>query len=306
VAHVNMSGDSEYAEAPWISMTDLFILVAVLLLGAGTVMQRQAREANRASESLLRQIKTHSEEHGHATELQRAVAGGNNWLELSETNSAEELASVLASVARLEETVAARTAELASHAAELARASSDFERYKASQGDVRKEILGIDGSLDRVVFVVDRSLSMNDENRWNLIRETAIKWLTLLPVKQVGVVIFSDDAKSLLGSAKLVDADDTTRATIAGALSELTPSGLTNTAAAIRMASTFGPVDAVILLTDGQPDDPAAALQAIDDFKSRLPDARLHIVGLGDYFLHDYGQFIRAAVAKTGGAFVGR
>ena len=77
----------------------------------------------------------------------------------------------------------------------------------------------------------------------------------------------------------------------------------------------FADVDAIVLFTDGAPDatgeragvDSQKEILALaKSWKSSHPSARIHTVGIGDYFNPKMRDFLLGLANETGGAFIGR
>ncbi len=190
-----------------------------------------------------------------------------------------------------------------------------------TEGELRKDILGIDGSLNRVVFVIDRSGSMDVDGRWDFVKKTMRIWIDLLPVGEAALVSFSTDAKRFpeSGGELLSMADPVQRAKLFGELAELTPRGATNTYKALHTAFAYENIDALVLFTDGRPSASEGVHAAssdsalIEQVKKLVTDrtaqgskTRIHVVALGDYFEPDFAGLLKFLSSSTGGAFIGR
>ena len=209
----------------------------------------------------------------------------------------------------------------------------------------RQELLGIrarNNSLNRVVYVVDCSGSMNDAvigtgNRWSYVREVIEKWLKLLPCKEAQVITFSDTSPEVFPQPKTFvsmvgDAEQRTKATesLVGFLASKVPDGGTDTFAGLSKAYESNDIDAIFLFTDGQPMDKSPDKMTSADYK-RLQDKVLdliathgsdgdripiNVIGLGDYFSQTgsspdqvhlpFGKFLVRIADESGGVFLGR
>lgn len=213
-------------------------------------------------------------------------------------------------------------------AAALAKEKAEeLERKNRLSGEIRRELLGIPGSVENVVFVVDRSSSMARSGRWEDARSTIAAWIEHLPVTKAAMIVFGSDvrvipsaldstANRLPGSVDLPELTDSTRRALIQELDALAPDGQTRTARAIRRAMEFRGFDCVILFTDGAPDageegpsvgDPrVAVLELVRQLRRSSPRVRMHVVGIGDYFNATMRDFLLGVAREGNGAFIGR
>lgn len=210
--------------------------------------------------------------------------------------AAEALARLAAAEQRVEQCLAQRQQSIQA-----------AEEIRLTQGVVNQQLLGISGSLDRAVFVFDRSFSMNSDNRWEFTRQTMRIWLEMLPVREAAVVVFNDEVLQFPpGQKALLPLTAANRERLASSLDGLVPTGRTDTAGALQKAYQYEPIDAIILFTDGAPDDSERVTNVVSKMVARFPGTRIHVVGLGDYFNEDFGRFLKNLASQTGGAFIGR
>jgi hypothetical protein len=245
----------------------------------------------------------------------------------------EQLEAASARLAFAEASAEKALAEASSRSAETEAA---VERYREidserrnlateldAQKGIRQEILGIPGSLRNVVFVVDRSQSMNKGGRWSDAKRTVEAWIRHLPVERAALVVFNSDAIVVperlemdgeQGEWKLPPIDQRSRDSMIAELDRLEPVGLTLTQRAMRTAMTFSDADAIILFTDGAPEqvagavmDPAAEVfSLVSNWKASNPSGRVHTVGIGDYFDVRMRDFLLGVAERGDGAFIGR
>jgi len=383
---------SEHQEASWISMTDLFLLTAVLLiagicqLGLGISRKEQkvqsllvqsetnatrAREVAAQLAAALAEVSRLSplaemseaaaaaqhvveELRGRLQELEGKSATGKITVDelerriaaLKESAKQAELLTIdlgkakterqrlLNEIARLTaELQAASTerqrlapeiqtlrAELAAAVAKNAdlvifanqasesrdRSDAAFALYRSSQGALSQELLGFNGKMDRVVFIFDGSGSMKDDGRWEHTRATMRAWLRALPVREAAVIVFNDTVRTVPEGDQLLPLTAANLKMLEEALEKTSPDGNTNTLAALERAYTFAPIDAIVLVTDGKPEDPGKVKRFVKSIRKRYPDTRIHAVALGEYFDKDFGGLLKDIAAETGGAFIGR
>ena len=216
------------------------------------------------------------------------------------------------------------------NAAEAAKAAANTEVEKlraaiARDGDVKKELLGLPGAVGRVVFVVDRSASMERGGRWEDAKATIEAWIKHLPVKSCALVLFDsgvqivpailDTGRSApQNSLELPLNDAATQMAMLQELSMIEPRGATQTGEGLRRAMQFKELDAIILFTDGAPDPDArsggnpadAVLQLAKQWDGGSNKRCIHTVGVGDYFNPTMRNFLLGISEATGGAFHGR
>ncbi len=187
---------------------------------------------------------------------------------------------------------------------------------------IRQSLIGLSGKIGRVVFVVDRSDSMNDGGRWEDAKRTVANWISHLPVEAAALVVFSGDADVIPlalnevqdGELELPQMTPALREEMLRELDGLSPIGITLTGKAMRQATRFQDADAIILFTDGSPEklkdalrDPIAEVyEAIDAWRDGMPDRRVHSVGIGNYFNKRMSEFLLGVAKRGGGVFIGR
>jgi uncharacterized small protein (DUF1192 family) len=181
-----------------------------------------------------------------------------------------------------------------------------------TEGAVRAELLGLKPPLNRVVFVVDRSSSMNKTKeaatRWGDCIQTIKTWINSLPVKNAALVVFGDDIKVYPPDEKSMLKLPEGAIELTNALENLQPKGGTKTQDALWKAfSSYDEIDAIILFTDGAPDEGIdSVLTFVDEMARQKPNTRIYTVGIGDYLDGQMGRFLREVSKRTGGTFIGR
>ena len=181
-----------------------------------------------------------------------------------------------------------------------------------TEGAVRAELLGLKPPLNRVVFVVDRSSSMNKTKeaatRWGDCIQTIKTWINSLPVKNAALVVFGDDIKVYPPDEKSMLKLPEGAMELTDALENLQPKGGTKTQDALWKAfSSYDEIDAIILFTDGAPDEGIdSVLTFVDEMARQKPKTRIYTVGIGDYLDGQMGRFLREVSKRTGGTFIGR
>jgi len=200
------------------------------------------------------------------------------------------------------------------HQLEAAPAS---EAKPAHELLLNQELVGVHGHLKTVVFVIDRSGSMNRGGRWLATRNVIKTWLERLPIQRAALVIFNDSVSSFPSERMYWEltgpAAEQNRSQLLATLDKITPAGNTNTLAALRKAYQYRGVDTILLFSDGEPDSGAnvfdhrmaAKVHAL--CRKHGKSVPVNTVGLGDYLGHrDTGRFLVNVARETGGTFLGR
>jgi uncharacterized coiled-coil DUF342 family protein len=195
-------------------------------------------------------------------------------------------------------------------------AKAAIERIRDDQRGINQQLLGITGDLHDVIFVVDRSDSMRKDGRWEDAKRTIRAWLEHLPVRRSALVVFGSKVTAFPDTTELVSLDAERRREFVGELDTLEPRGNTMTLRALQRAMRYEAPDAIILFTDGKPEngsgdrgggDPReAVLKLVREYHTNHPETRLHAVGIGDYFDEDMRDFLLKLAKSTGGTFIGR
>jgi len=335
---------------PWVSFSDIFLLIMVLMLGLGLLL---ARRSSRAERRLREETQTWKRAElnleNQLTEVQKKLEALQRVLEKSDRafeaerkahrRTCEDLRCEREERARLEEKVAELERKLGKAGAvegPLKQQVADLEaQIRHLRERLRKalphELIGIQGKLDRVLFLFDTSQSMGrpvGEGRkttfWEQAVETAETWLEHLPVKEIGLITFAEHAYAHPSRGKLV-AKISTQGTGLGSdardllekLGNTKPKGnQTDTLAALRMAfEAYRDIDCIILFTDGNPTSlgggvGANASERILNYvlaqRAKGKKILVNTVGLGDYFEKSYSKFLKELAVSTGGAFIGR
>ena len=247
--------------------------------------------------------------------------------------AARECSAAQAKIRGLTEVISSAAVQTAAMEADLLKARAEnlglttsleqLQEREKDLGRIRQELLGLTGEIGNVVFVIDRSWSMELGGRWPDAKRTIASWISFLPVKRAALILFGSDVKVIPSSITLSDAlapesreipvmDDMQRQQMMRELDEIEPSGGTRTHAALLRAMEFRDIDAIILFTDGNPDSNGGAGTAedvhrlISDWRVVHRSAKVHAVGIGEYFNVGMRDFL-LGVAKHGeGIFIGR
>lgn len=218
-----------------------------------------------------------------------------------------------------------KASEFEAKASELEDAVVAYEQEAKVQKQIRQELLGIPGKLARVVMVVDRSQSMSKGSRWEDAKRTVTGWIEHLPVEAAALVVFGADVQvvparfqpekdAVYNTVEVPDINPEIRAEMVEALGALAPAGLTPTAKALRQAMKFRNVDAIILFTDGPPEQTAGSVldpttevyELVETWCRDNPNSCVHAVGISDYFKPKMGEFLLEVAKRGRGAFIGR
>ena len=188
-----------------------------------------------------------------------------------------------------------------------------------SDTSIRKELLGLKGPLQNVAFILDKSYSMNRDQRWDKTCDIVKTWLTYLNVEKCVLLRFSDGVRvipddkakthqylEMIGENRQANLEE-----LLVQLKKVKPSGRTNTYKALKKAMEYEP-DTIILFTDGAPMstfhfgkyDNKQMKSILEEFSGK--NVPINIVALGDYFDQRLCQFLRKLAESTGGSFIGK
>jgi uncharacterized coiled-coil DUF342 family protein len=203
----------------------------------------------------------------------------------------------------------------------LSEAELKRQQQLIEEGRRNRELLELNGRLERVAILFDASGSMKQAaavgagDRWAEAQEIASTWLEHLPVQQLVLIVFGSNVRTFPADGTLADVrgqDGTAkRSVLMQNLKGVTPEGWTSTLDALRKAYQYK-VDTIILFSDGAPSppnsgrfDPAIARQIYDLCRAH-PNIPVHTVGLGNYFDQNASTFMQTVAKITGGTFRGR
>jgi predicted nucleic acid-binding Zn-ribbon protein len=195
-----------------------------------------------------------------------------------------------------------------------------FGSIGRGEAELRRQLLGLDGELGRVVFVLDRSGSMDvkdkrtGRNRWQDAISTIDAWLRYLAVDEAALVVFSGGIDVFPPDGRWVSLSKEGAGPLLEGLKDLSPMGATNTLEALRRAYRYPEVKVIILFTDGAPDSGKDGgvgtaddiLRFVANQKAAGLNVRIHTVGIGDYFSPRMRDFLLQLSGETGGTFIGR
>ena len=287
------------------------------------VAEERARDAAESAERALRDVENYRD---RVEKLGEEIKDATSRLAAAEAETKRQRDSAESLKAKAA-TADAKAATLEEAVTSAQTRTEALTRELRLSGEIRRELLGIPGSVANVVFVVDRSSSMARSGRWEDARTTIASWIEHLPVAKAAMIVFGSDvrvipssldstANRLPGSVELPELTDSTRRALIDELGSLAPDGQTRTARAIRRAMEFRDLDCVILFTDGAPDaseegpsvgDPRlAVLELVKRWRQSSPGVRMHVVGIGDYFNAPMRDFLLGVAREGNGAFIGR
>lgn len=209
-----------------------------------------------------------------------------------------------------------RRQQLAGYQAELADARRRLARATTGDTAVNQNLIGLKGELRRVALIVDCSASMMQGRKWEYTRSIIQLWLEYLPIEQCVLITFSDSVNAFPADDTLLDVVGSSgrdnRKKLLQQFDKVTPSGNTNTLAALQKAYSYADVDTIVLFTDGCPDngshlfdsEMAASIYALcREHERKVP---INTVGLGNYFNKHFAEFLLRLPEETGGSFIGR
>jgi predicted nuclease with TOPRIM domain len=189
------------------------------------------------------------------------------------------------------------------------------------EATISRELVGLQGGLQRVAFLFDASGSMKkpgstDDERWAEAQRIAATWLAHLDVDECVLVVFSSDVRTFPADGSMLKVrgpdSEANRAALRESLSAVEPSGWTNTLDALRTAYAYEGLDTIILFSDGAPTnattgrfDPAVVRQIYSLCREHA-DIPINTIGLGNYFDENMAAVLRNLANLTGGTFRGR
>jgi len=348
---------SDSVEVGWISMVDLLVVIVCigLLFIAFTLDRSSGSARNSANEDqtigdLEARLARVTKELGDWTvtardwerkyrellnSIPKPVDGSDVNTQLVEAlaNAQSEAQNLKQKLDEASKSIAEKTAELEHQTAEHDKVLEELEQARVQikmyqlgieAGKMAQELVGISGALDNVIFVVDRSSSMSDGDRWQDAKTTVLAWVRYLPVKRAAVVLFGSNIQIIppMGatsgplrpnSLEIPMVDEGLRTMMRGQLEAIEPEGATPTYRAIQRAMDFKDIDAIILFTDGRPDptrvgaDPLKEVeQLLLDWRGQHPNSRVHVVAQGEYFTQGMKEFLFGVARAGGGNFIGR
>ncbi len=303
--------------------TDLFlslfsVMVCVYAIMVG--MQAAARKAAEEAQAETVQISVINDDLlAQCATLQRALKqlehryanlrSDSQDLHASLDDSLQESEVLRQEVDRLEDDLSSRSDSEATLNEQLEQLHGRFvqlsETLKQEQL-LRQDLLDVRGKLDRVVFLVDRSASMQQGERWEQARQTIEKWMLHLPVKEAALVVFNQQAYCYPRDRSFLPVNSHSRHRLINKLRQLRPEGGTGTLIALQQAYNYADLDTIVLFTDGKPSDPEDSIHAFIESQEEL-GVVINAVALGSYSdKQDTFEFLTALARKTGGSYRGR
>ena len=216
---------------------------------------------------------------------------------------------------------------------ELAKAQN--QPIKAEQV-VRKELLGLEGELEYVGLLLDRSSSMKNDNRWEKSIKVVETWLQHLPIENCFLIHYNHEFNTFPANRYLSVSGPNgirNRKWLIQHIQDVQPAGGTHTIEALAKAYKDPNLQTIILFTDGEPrlwDENSQGrlsqnkidegnyqtersvsknmkeiLQLCRNEKQRR-GVTVNVVAIGDYFDEEFGEFLRNVAKETDGAFIGR
>ncbi len=193
--------------------------------------------------------------------------------------------------------------------------AEEQDRRTEEQGQIRSQLLGLEGSLGKVVFLLDRSQTMGQSGRWDEAVNTISKWIEHLPIAEAAVIMFSGNTLEAVPSRGYADRRAGGLDALVTQLEDVRTGGSTNTYEAIEAAFRYDDLNTIILFTDGRPDGSrhgtSDVLELVVRERQRRLDAhgldiKLHVVGVGDYFDQKTKDFLLELRNRGGGKFIGQ
>jgi len=190
----------------------------------------------------------------------------------------------------------------------------DATRQLSDYKSRSNQLMGLSGKLEKVAVLYDFSDSIDDnaDQKNDITQRKAYQdWSSLLirtlNCKHFNVITFSDDQVKTWRST-WQPATTINRNKAAAFLSMQMPSGGTPTHAALIKAFELSGIDTIILVTDGQPTDTQDYRIILGEINAMNPnnDVVINVIGSGNYFQTEYGDFLVKLAQQNGGQFIGR
>lgn len=233
---------------------------------------------------------------------------------LSTSNA--QLTKANADLALAKRNVEEANAKLAAALAKASRTQGELDdvvgqlvNAERAEGQLRQELVGIKGSMKRVVFVVDRSGSMKDDERWEEAKGLIESWLKHLSVENAALLVYNNHVLQYPRNGTLQAINASTRDGFIDALTTLKPEGTTNTMRALKVAYKYRPTT-IILFSDGKPTDDEGNATSTEDVLNLVRSNRgvvVNTIGLGLYFDNeDTVRFLMNLAEITDGSYRAR
>jgi len=182
-------------------------------------------------------------------------------------------------------------------------------------GAVSQELLGIRGSLERLVFLLDKSGSMNHGGKWPYVVNMASTFMNYLPIEYCALLLFDSRVEQYPTRGGYLEVAGpegaNNRNSFLNRLGRVRPGGNTNTYAALERAYALNPT-AILLASDGFPDvgdnrfNSQMARAVLELCRRHGRSVPVHVLALGNYFDPRLGSFLRGIADTTGGTFIAR
>lgn len=270
------------------------------------------------------QVEKWPEKYKEIEDLKKILEQRNETIE----SQKEEIKKLKEDIGRLERLIVGHIETETDLEKKIYQSKKDRDQALNSGSVIRKELLGLKGSFEKVVFVIDKSQSMKTDGRWDETCRIIESWLTYLNVGKCVFIQFNDqiqilqekkgDSKPYLHMRGLERAKNLKL--IIKQFKAGKPRGNTRTLLALKKAIEYKP-DSIILFTDGAP----RGRHGIGKYAKRTSHGRydkkqmeqilkicgeekipVNIVALGDYFDEEVCVFLRKLAEVTEGSFTGK
>jgi len=311
-----LQGRHQDSAIGWISFSDtlFFGFGLVLVLGMNISAKLKQRDADLESlTAVVESSQLGESQNGSSVSVAKQLATVQSQLEEKQEELkrlAEEAAQAIATREQLD----VLESELKVVRQKL-KASEDLAtNTEKNEKSVRRELLGLQGKMQRVAIVVDGSESMKQGNRWKKARDTVLQWIECLDMQSCVVILFHSYVyrSPKQGVLDFEDSRQESIEQIRRQLGVVEPQGRTDTLAALEEAYRVPDVDTIILFTDGSPnidDKPGTdrdLVERIYKLCRSKPGIPINAIGIGNYFAKDLSTFLLTIAEITKGTFIGR
>src|SRR5688500_12724921 len=82
-----------------------------------------------------------------------------------------------------------------SHQTPITSNTKEVKQPDEPEKSIRKELVALEGNLNRVVILFDSSGSMKEGGRWEQAINVVKTWITYLPINECALIVFNNDLR---------------------------------------------------------------------------------------------------------------
>ena len=241
-------------------MADIFVIGAIVIFSHHQGLEVSLGQKSLEVESAKKDVDESQRKYDELFAEQRRMAGERDRTRKLLADTKEKLEKDQLELAGLRN-------RLRSLKSEKMHIETSFRKLRDAKEKLPKQLIGLQGNLRRVVFLVDCSGSMNrkvvptsgdeqleDPSRWEYVKSTIETWMAVLPMDEAAIIFFGDSASTFPLNEGFAELASERENLIEAIKVRPTPKReSTNTLLAIQKAFSFEQVDTIILFTDGEP-----------------------------------------------------